>query len=154
MSSTCSVHRRLVRDLSEYRRAAARGELKNIVAAPLDDDIREWHANVRAAPGHSALDGLILHLVLRFPSRYCVPPTVEICTSIPHPMFSCARAALRCASTCSAIVPISGTVHMAVVRRRIKPRRGANTDNAGAAVCVGPGILCAVGAAATRELLA
>ena len=57
-------------------------------AAPIEGNLREWHANLWMAPNmNSAIQELEppLHLILRFPEEYPTkPPTVECCTPFPH----------------------------------------------------------------------
>lgn len=56
-------------------------------AAPLEDDLREWHVNLWMSPPLNAAiqTDLPLHLILHFPEDYpTTPPTVECCTPFPH----------------------------------------------------------------------
>lgn len=51
-------------------------------AAPLEENIYEWHVNMRC-PGY---DGALFHFIIKFPPTYPArPPTVDLCTHLPHP---------------------------------------------------------------------
>lgn len=74
--------RRLMKDIKELAMCA--GDFPNVSAAPLEDNIFLWHANVTAPDGH--LKGLCVHLQLEFPSSYPRnPPKVKCLTPIRHP---------------------------------------------------------------------
>ena len=71
--------RRLRSDWEELQQFPLRG----IAAAPLADNLQEWHANLTPEHGHYA--GLLLHVILSFPDSYPTnPPKVRLCTNIPH----------------------------------------------------------------------
>ena len=71
--------RRLRADWEELQQFPLRG----IAAAPLAENLQEWHANLTPEHGHYA--GLLLHVILSFPDSYPTnPPRVRLCTNIPH----------------------------------------------------------------------
>eukprot|EP00727_Mastigamoeba_balamuthi_P006281 m51a1_g2272 hypothetical protein (642) ;mRNA; f:358400-361040 len=71
---------RLLRDLREV----AENPLANVAAAPLEDNLLEWHFNLRSSEG--SLKGLVLHGSMVFPPTYPNdPPEVALFTSITHP---------------------------------------------------------------------
>ena len=71
--------RRLRADWQELQEHPLRG----IAAAPLAENLQEWHANLTPEHGHYA--GLLLHVVLTFPDNYPTdPPKVRLRTNIPH----------------------------------------------------------------------
>ena len=75
-TGTTPARRRLLRDLKEIEDA---GDLHGIVAAPLEDDIFEWHANILFGDDP-------LHLRLHFSESYpSEPPRLICCTRLPHP---------------------------------------------------------------------
>ncbi|KAI8819146.1 uncharacterized protein EV422DRAFT_535255 [Fimicolochytrium jonesii] len=84
-----SATRRLLRDLAEINASPVDA---NITAAPLEDNIYEWHVNLRSTvvstDDGSDADGIMsltLHLVLVFPKQYPLdPPSVTLCTPVPH----------------------------------------------------------------------
>jgi len=79
MSRTAATHR-LLRDL----RAVLADPLPTISAEPLEDDIFEWHCNMR--PNSGPYQGVTFHFVLRFPTDYPnSPPEVEMCSFLKHP---------------------------------------------------------------------
>jgi len=66
-----SARRRLLRDLAEVQREPS--EL--VSALPLDDNIFEWHANLR--PNSGPLAGVVFHVRIIFPQNYPdVPPNL------------------------------------------------------------------------------
>jgi len=74
--------RRLMKDIKELAMCA--GEFPNVSAAPLEDNIYLWHANVTAPDG--PLEGLCVHMEFQFPTTYPRdPPRVKILTPISHP---------------------------------------------------------------------
>jgi len=74
--------RRLMKDIKEL--AMCSGDFPNVSAAPLEDNIYLWHANVTAPDG--PLKGLCVHLELQFPSSYPRnPPRIKCLTPIRHP---------------------------------------------------------------------
>ena len=78
MSSAAT--KRLLRD---YRSVLA-DPLSTVSARPLEDDIFEWHCNMRVQ--HGPYSGVTFHFILRFPKDYPVcPPAVEMCTYLKHP---------------------------------------------------------------------
>jgi ubiquitin-protein ligase len=63
----------------------AKVPLCGVSAAPLDNSIYTWHANLRG-PEQSAFKGGVFHLEMVFPTNYPVsPPTVTFFTEVPHP---------------------------------------------------------------------
>jgi len=62
------AHKRLLRDLAEVQREPS--EL--VAAAPLEDNLFEWHANLRPSVG--PLAGIVLHLRIVFPEDYPASP--------------------------------------------------------------------------------
>jgi len=73
---------RLKRDLIELRQQ--NDDLPCIAAQPTDDNLFEWHANIR--PHDGVYSGVCFHLILNFPDNYpSHPPNVKICTPISHP---------------------------------------------------------------------
>jgi len=65
------ARRRLLRDWAEVLRDPS----PLVAAAPLDDDIFEWHANLR--PDEGPLRGIIFHMRIVFPKDYPdSPPNV------------------------------------------------------------------------------
>jgi ubiquitin-protein ligase/stress response protein SCP2 len=74
------ARKRLLKDHKEIKE----NPLENVTAAPLDDNLFVWHANVRGA--HPPLSGASFHLVIEFKETYPVqPPSVSLCTPLPHP---------------------------------------------------------------------
>jgi ubiquitin-protein ligase len=74
--------RRLMKDIKELAMCA--GEFPNVSAAPLEDNIYLWHANVTAPDG--PLQGLCVHMEFQFPTTYPRdPPRVKVLTPISHP---------------------------------------------------------------------
>jgi ubiquitin-protein ligase len=71
--------KRLMRDYLEIKNS---NDFK-IYAAPLEDDIFEWHANI--CPTQGVYSGIILHFILNFSNSYPrVPPKIKLMTGIPH----------------------------------------------------------------------
>jgi len=60
--------RRLQRDLIELQRA----NILSIAAQPLDDDIFEWHVNIKPTDG--VYSGVYFHLIMVFPDSYPTNP--------------------------------------------------------------------------------
>jgi len=59
--------------------------LPDAVAAPLENDIYEWHVNIRGPPGSPVRKG-VWHLIFKFKQSYpTTPPTVDLMTLLPHP---------------------------------------------------------------------
>ena len=58
--------RRLKRDLIELRQQS--DTLLCIAAQPKDDNLFEWHANIK--PHEGVYSGVIFHLILTFPDSY------------------------------------------------------------------------------------
>jgi len=66
-----------LREVQEYK-------LQTISALPLEDNLLEWHCNLKAHES-TPYNGGLFHLILRFPQDYPDhPPSLDICTSIPH----------------------------------------------------------------------
>jgi len=61
-----------------------RNPLPLISAAPLEDNIFEWHCNM-SAPATSPYAGAVFHLIFYVPDNYpTMPPKVRIMTYLPH----------------------------------------------------------------------
>eukprot|EP00485_Elphidium_margaritaceum_P018628 CAMPEP_0202726024 /NCGR_PEP_ID=MMETSP1385-20130828/184398_1 /ASSEMBLY_ACC=CAM_ASM_000861 /TAXON_ID=933848 /ORGANISM="Elphidium margaritaceum" /LENGTH=973 /DNA_ID=CAMNT_0049392237 /DNA_START=99 /DNA_END=3019 /DNA_ORIENTATION=+ len=74
------AERRLKRDLVELEQA----NICSIAARPLDNNLFEWHVNIKPTDG--VYCGVYFHLIMVFPGNYPTnPPTVKICTPIRHP---------------------------------------------------------------------
>jgi len=74
--------RRLQKDLKEIRDSEI--PLFGVTAAPLDDSIFKWHANIRG-PANTVYAGGVFHLEITFPENYPVsPPSIELFTNVPH----------------------------------------------------------------------
>merc|ERR1719242_983777 len=72
--------KRLRRDLIEVQSA----NLNFADARPLDDNLFEWHANIRPAAG--PYSGISFHFIFKFLDKYPAdPPTVTMCPPIKHP---------------------------------------------------------------------
>lgn len=66
----------------EFKHLAA-NPIDGIAAAPLDDNLMEWHATISVAAG--VLEGGLFHFKLRFPKTYPgAPPKVIPAVGIPH----------------------------------------------------------------------
>ena len=75
--------KRLLRDLKQIRESST--QTVGVAALPLEKNLRIWHANIRG-PKETAFEGGVFHLILDFPESYPYePPSVTICTPIPHP---------------------------------------------------------------------
>ena len=72
--------RRLKRDLIELQTA----NISSIAAHPIDDDIFEWHVNIKPADG--VYFGVYFHLILIFPESYPIKPPkgIDIHTFYMH----------------------------------------------------------------------
>jgi len=71
---------RLRKDLLELQRDG----ICSVAALPLEQDIFEWHVNIK--PNDGVYSGVYFHLIMKFPKDYpASPPTVEIKTPISHP---------------------------------------------------------------------
>ena len=62
------AQQRLKRDLIELQRA----NILSISARPLDDDIFEWHVNIKPTDG--VYSGVYFHLIMLFPDTYPSDP--------------------------------------------------------------------------------
>lgn len=97
---TVFAQRRLQHDLKEVRRASIAGcvcgrssytwwqvynnPLELVCAAPINDNLFEWHANI-IAPKEHKLSGLVFHLRMVFPFNYPnAPPELQIFTTLHH----------------------------------------------------------------------
>merc|ERR1712228_152368 len=59
-------------------------ECPMITAAPLQENLFEWHINMCATNG--ILQNTIIHLIATFPPNYPKqPPTIRVCSFFPHP---------------------------------------------------------------------
>jgi ubiquitin-protein ligase len=59
--------------------------LVGVTAAPLDDSIFKWHANIRG-PADTIYAGGVFHMQIDFPENYPVsPPSITLFTKVPHP---------------------------------------------------------------------
>ena len=66
-------------------RALQREPVPCAAAAPLDDNIYEWHATL-LGPEDTPYEGGVFHLALLFPSNYPHErPKVKLLTPFPHP---------------------------------------------------------------------
>ena len=82
MAANLLSKNRLHRDLNEWKRK--KNEFPCIEAVPLESNIYQWHCNI--APNDGAFVGLIIHLIINFPTDYPIQaPSVYLCNSIPHP---------------------------------------------------------------------
>ncbi|KAI5069548.1 hypothetical protein GOP47_0015849 [Adiantum capillus-veneris] len=73
---------RLLRDLQEV----LNNPLPNVVGRPLEENIFEWHVNVRAEDDSNQLSGGTFHVKLLFPPHYPNEgPELYIGTPLPHP---------------------------------------------------------------------
>ncbi|MCO5569711.1 hypothetical protein L7F22_023427 [Adiantum nelumboides] len=76
---------RLLRDLQEV----LENPLPNVVGRPLEENIFEWHVNVRAEDDSNQLSGGTFHIKLMFPPQYPNDgPELYIGTPLPHPNIS------------------------------------------------------------------
>lgn len=84
LSNKTNAVRRLQKDLKELRDAEV--PLVGVSAAPLDDSIFTWHANIRA-PADSVYSGGVFHIEMTFPQDYpCSPPGLTLFVStLNHP---------------------------------------------------------------------
>merc|ERR1712228_19050 len=61
-------------------------ECPMITAAPLQENLFEWHINMCATNG--ILQNTIIHLIATFPPNYPKqPPTIRVCSFFPHPTY-------------------------------------------------------------------
>ena len=71
------------KDYAELKNSAI--PLVGVSATPQDDDFFTWCANIRG-PETSAFYGGVFHMEISFPRNYPVsPPSIRLCTQIPHP---------------------------------------------------------------------
>ena len=79
---TKNARKRLLRDIIEWNQYAH--ECPMVTAAPLQENIFEWHINMCATSG--ALRGIIIHMIATFPPDYPQqPPSIRICSHFKHP---------------------------------------------------------------------
>eukprot|EP00897_Mesotaenium_endlicherianum_P008297 jgi/Mesen1/7496/ME000039S06704 len=72
--------RRLQRDLKEVQAEP----LPCVTAAPLENDLSQWHCNLK--PDDGSYKGITFHVVLQFPRTYPMePPSVRLCSRLEHP---------------------------------------------------------------------
>ncbi|KAK3243807.1 hypothetical protein CYMTET_46556 [Cymbomonas tetramitiformis] len=72
--------KRILKDLQEV----LENPVKNVVAAPLQDNLFCWHGNVRGSEG--ALEGVVIHFSLTFQNTYPdVQPAIHLMSPVPHP---------------------------------------------------------------------
>ena len=77
---TRRARRRLLRDHKEVLACPTPG----VSAAPLEDNIFQWHVNLSPASGPYA--GITLHCVLLFDVSYPTkPPKLQLATPLSHP---------------------------------------------------------------------
>eukprot|EP01084_Bolivina_argentea_P035607 66029_1 len=75
------ARKRMLRDILEWN--ACSHEVPMITAAPMQENVFEWHINMNATTG--ILKDITLHLVLTFPGDYPKqPPSIRIPTYFPH----------------------------------------------------------------------
>lgn len=75
--------RRLQKDYQELKDCKI--PLVGVAAAPSEDDMQVWHANIRGPEG-TPYKGGVFHCIINFPSNYPVsPPTISLQTTITHP---------------------------------------------------------------------
>ena len=75
--------RRLQKDLKELRDSDV--PLVGVSAAPLDNSMHTWHANLRG-PSGTVFAGGVFHFEIEFPQNYPQePPAIKIFSDIPHP---------------------------------------------------------------------
>eukprot|EP01084_Bolivina_argentea_P216471 367763_1 len=80
--SKSAATKRLLRDLREWKNCCHLA--KCISAAPLENDIFEWHINF--IPDDGPLKDIIFHLVMRFPDNYPLHhPYVTLKNYLNHP---------------------------------------------------------------------
>ena len=74
------AQRRLRRDFIELQRA----NILSVAAQPLDDNIFEWHVNIKPIDG--VYSGVYFHLIMLFPDTYpSDPPRGILLYSISDP---------------------------------------------------------------------
>ena len=79
---TTNARKRMLRDIIEWNQYSH--ECPMITAAPLQENLFEWHINLCATSG--ALKNTIIHLIATFPPNYPKqPPTIRVCSFFPHP---------------------------------------------------------------------
>jgi len=75
------VLRRLLTDLKEVQE----NPLPNVCAFPLNDNLLEWHGNLRGTRDCPYEDA-VFHIILRFRDDYpIIPPKVILCSPLQHP---------------------------------------------------------------------
>jgi len=75
--------KRLAKDYQELKDCKI--PLVGVTAAPSEDDMKVWHANIRGPEG-TPYKGGVFHVTINFPHDYpCSPPTVTLSTTITHP---------------------------------------------------------------------
>ena len=75
------VLRRLLTDLKEVQE----NPLPNVCAFPLNDNLMEWHGNLRGTRDCPYEDA-VFHIILRFRDDYpIIPPKVILCSPLQHP---------------------------------------------------------------------
>eukprot|EP01091_Cochliopodium_minus_P010396 TRINITY_DN2741_c0_g1_i1.p1 TRINITY_DN2741_c0_g1~~TRINITY_DN2741_c0_g1_i1.p1 ORF type:complete len:1424 (+),score=488.80 TRINITY_DN2741_c0_g1_i1:31-4272(+) len=73
---------RLMHDYQEVLNAK---DIYTVSAAPLDNDIFIWHANIKGMPD-TAYENAIFHLIIKFPKEYPNnPPEITLTETILHP---------------------------------------------------------------------
>lgn len=81
-SEQTNAARRLQKDLKELEDCDI--PLVGVSARPLSNNLYTWHGNLRG-PKDSPYEGGVFHIVINFPPNYPVkPPTITLCTPIPH----------------------------------------------------------------------
>eukprot|EP01127_Copromyxa_protea_P009055 TRINITY_DN2105_c0_g1_i3.p1 TRINITY_DN2105_c0_g1~~TRINITY_DN2105_c0_g1_i3.p1 ORF type:complete len:1094 (+),score=237.25 TRINITY_DN2105_c0_g1_i3:915-4196(+) len=74
-----SSERRLLRDLKEL----AANPLLTLTAAPLENNILEWHGNLTGST--APFDKVVFHFIMKFGKDYpSSPPSLILCTPVPH----------------------------------------------------------------------
>jgi ubiquitin-protein ligase len=75
--------RRLQKDYAELRNADV--QLFGVSAAPLEDSMYVWHADIRGPKG-TKYEGGVFHFEITFSDNYpCSAPNIRLFSTIPHP---------------------------------------------------------------------
>ena len=83
LSKTTHSKKRLMKDYKELKDSTV--PLCGVSAAPCEDSIFKWEANIRG-PENTAYEGGVFHMEITFPEDYpCSPPSIRLCTEVPHP---------------------------------------------------------------------
>jgi ubiquitin-protein ligase len=83
LSGTTNSAKRLQKDYKALKDATV--PLVGVSAAPTDNSMFIWHANIKG-PENTAYEGGCFHMEITFPENYPVsPPSIKLFTKIPHP---------------------------------------------------------------------